>query len=188
MTGCLLIESVSYIDTEMKILGQIAFLLMLGGMWCQNPNAKVSGKSSKRTGGTSAEDVAQSAPVVDLTVGSTGGSGSARGSGGTRGSAGAGTTGNTRGTAGATGRASGGGSSGRGNGGAAGSEGVGATGSTKVTAGAGGSEGSRSTGSTRGSGGTAEAGARSAGQQTDDMRLQFLKNTQVTCNDGTAAG
>uniref|UniRef100_H3D3E3 Notum pectinacetylesterase 2 n=1 Tax=Tetraodon nigroviridis TaxID=99883 RepID=H3D3E3_TETNG len=29
---------------------------------------------------------------------------------------------------------------------------------------------------------------RKAGQQTDDMRLHFLKNNQVTCNDGTAAG
>lgn len=50
-------------------------------------------------------------------------------------------------------------------------------------------------GSTRkGSRGLAEAGrdgaaaARTAGQQTDDMRLHFLKNNQVTCNDGTAAG
>lgn len=46
----------------------------------------------------------------------------------------------------------------------------------------------------RPSGGSAEAGrdgaaaARKAGQQTDDMRLHFLKNSQVTCNDGTAAG
>lgn len=46
----------------------------------------------------------------------------------------------------------------------------------------------------RGNGGSAEAGrdsaaaARKAGQQTDDMRLHFLKNNQVTCNDGTAAG
>lgn len=46
----------------------------------------------------------------------------------------------------------------------------------------------------RGSGGSAEAGrdgaaaARKAGQQTDEMRLHFLKNNQVTCNDGTAAG
>lgn len=42
--------------------------------------------------------------------------------------------------------------------------------------------------------GLAEAGrdgaaaARKAGQQTEDMRLHFLKNSQVTCNDGTAAG
>lgn len=32
------------------------------------------------------------------------------------------------------------------------------------------------------------AAARKAGQQTDEMRLHFLKNSQVTCNDGTAAG
>lgn len=48
----------------------------------------------------------------------------------------------------------------------------------------------RSTG--RGSGGLAEAGreagARATGQQKVDMRLHFLKNTHVTCNDGTAAG
>lgn len=47
---------------------------------------------------------------------------------------------------------------------------------------------------TRGAGSSAEAerestsGAQAAGQQTDDMRLHFLKNNQVTCNDGTAAG
>ncbi|XP_041642123.1 carboxylesterase notum2 [Cheilinus undulatus] len=51
-----------------------------------------------------------------------------------------------------------------------------------------------STENTRGTGGSAEvgregaAGARAAGQQMDDMRLHFLKNTQVTCNDGTTAG
>lgn len=48
----------------------------------------------------------------------------------------------------------------------------------------------RSTG--RGSGGLAEAGrvagARATGQQKVDMTLHFLKNTHVTCNDGTAAG
>ncbi|KAF7216416.1 carboxylesterase notum2 [Nothobranchius furzeri] len=32
------------------------------------------------------------------------------------------------------------------------------------------------------------AGARAAGPQTDDMRLHVLRNAQVTCNDGTAAG
>uniref|UniRef100_A0A674PAU4 Notum pectinacetylesterase 2 n=1 Tax=Takifugu rubripes TaxID=31033 RepID=A0A674PAU4_TAKRU len=32
------------------------------------------------------------------------------------------------------------------------------------------------------------ASSKPAGQQTDDMRLHFLKNNQVTCNDGTAAG
>lgn len=48
----------------------------------------------------------------------------------------------------------------------------------------------RSTG--RGSGSSAEAGrvagARATGQQKVDMRLHFLKNAHVTCNDGTAAG
>ncbi|KAM9314957.1 carboxylesterase notum2 [Pholidichthys leucotaenia] len=50
------------------------------------------------------------------------------------------------------------------------------------------------TGNTRNAGGAAASGqegaggARPAGQQTDNMRLHFLKNTQVTCNDGTAAG
>lgn len=111
----------------MKILGQVAFLFLLGGIWCQNNrNAKSSGKSNKKSGGNQGGDVGQSAPVVNLTPGSTGGTGG--------------------------------------------------------------------TGSTKGTGGTAEAGregaagARTAGQQTDDMRLHFLKNTQVTCNDGTAAG
>uniref|UniRef100_A0A3B4VDG1 Notum pectinacetylesterase 2 n=1 Tax=Seriola dumerili TaxID=41447 RepID=A0A3B4VDG1_SERDU len=78
----------------MKILGQLAFLLLLGGIWCQNNrNAKASGKSTKKSGGNQGGEVGH---------------------------------GNT--------------------------------------------------------------GARAAGQQTDDMRLHFLKNTQVTCNDGTAAG
>ncbi|GAA6220282.1 carboxylesterase notum2-like [Lates japonicus] len=112
----------------MKILGQVAFLLLFGGIWCQNNrNAKASGKSTKKSGGNQGSDVGQSAPVVDLTPGSTentGGTGSARGTGGSA---------------------------------EAGQEGT--------------------------------VGARAAGQQTtDDMRLHFLKNTQVTCNDGTAAG
>ncbi|XP_040892469.1 carboxylesterase notum2 [Toxotes jaculatrix] len=135
----------------MRILGQIAFLLLLGGIWCQNNrNAKATGKSTKKSGGNQGGDVVQSPPTADLTPGGTGGTGSTRGTGGTGG------TGSTRGT-----------------------------GSTGGTGG---------TGSTRGTGGTAEAGregaagARAAGQQTDDMRLHFLKNTQVTCNDGTAAG
>ncbi|XP_035516701.1 carboxylesterase notum2 [Morone saxatilis] len=105
----------------MKILGQVAFLLLLGGIWCQNNrNAKASGRSTKKAGGNQGGDVGQSPLAVDMTPGSTA--------------------------------------------------------------------------STRGTGGTAEAGreaaagARGAGQQTDDMRLHFLKNTQVTCNDGTAAG
>ncbi|TKS68517.1 Carboxylesterase notum2 [Collichthys lucidus] len=52
----------------------------------------------------------------------------------------------------------------------------------------------RSTGGTGGNRGSAEAGqegaagARTAEQPTDDMRLHFLRNNQVTCNDGTAAG
>ncbi|XP_041839369.1 carboxylesterase notum2 isoform X3 [Melanotaenia boesemani] len=49
-------------------------------------------------------------------------------------------------------------------------------------------ESSRSTGGATESGQEGAAGARAAGQQTDDMRLHFLKNTHVTCNDGTAAG
>uniref|UniRef100_A0A3B5M4J1 Uncharacterized protein n=1 Tax=Xiphophorus couchianus TaxID=32473 RepID=A0A3B5M4J1_9TELE len=32
------------------------------------------------------------------------------------------------------------------------------------------------------------AGSRTTGQQTDEMRLQFLRSSQVTCNDGSAAG
>uniref|UniRef100_A0A673C685 Notum, palmitoleoyl-protein carboxylesterase n=1 Tax=Sphaeramia orbicularis TaxID=375764 RepID=A0A673C685_9TELE len=65
------------------------------------------------------------------------------------------------------------------------------TGNARAT---GSSGGSAVNGNTRGTGGAAEsgrestAGARAAGQQTDEMRLHFLKNTQVTCNDGTAAG
>uniref|UniRef100_A0A8D0DBS9 Notum pectinacetylesterase 2 n=1 Tax=Sander lucioperca TaxID=283035 RepID=A0A8D0DBS9_SANLU len=117
----------------MKILGKVAFLLLLGGIWCQNNrNAKAGGKSTKKSGGNQGGDVGQSLPVVDLTHGNTGSTGS---------------TGSTGGT-----------------------------------------------GGTRGTGVTAEAaqqgaaGTRAAGQQTDDMRLHFLKNTQVTCNDGTAAG
>uniref|UniRef100_A0A3P8TR74 Notum pectinacetylesterase 2 n=1 Tax=Amphiprion percula TaxID=161767 RepID=A0A3P8TR74_AMPPE len=104
----------------MKVLGQIAFLLLLGGIWCQNNrNAKAGARTTKKSGGNQGRDVGQSLPVTDVTPGSTG--------------------------------------------------------------------------STRGAGGSAEsgqdsaAGARAAGQQTDDMRLHFLKNTQVTCNDGTPA-
>lgn len=105
----------------MKILGHVVFLLLLGGIWCQNNrNAKASGKSTKKSGGSQGGDAAQSPSVVDLTQTSTG------------------NTGGTGGTA------------------EAGREGA--------------------------------AGARAAGQQTDDMRLHFLKNTHVTCNDGTIAG
>lgn len=111
----------------MKILGHVAVLLFLGGIWCQNNrNAKAGGKSSKKSAGSQGGDAGKSPPVVDLTQISTG---------------------NTRGT-----------------------------------------------GSARGASGSAEAGregdagAPAAGQQTDDMRLHFLRNSQVTCNDGTAAG
>uniref|UniRef100_A0A3Q3WLF7 Notum, palmitoleoyl-protein carboxylesterase n=1 Tax=Mola mola TaxID=94237 RepID=A0A3Q3WLF7_MOLML len=101
----------------MRILGHVAFLLLLGGIWCQNNrNAKTGGKSTRKSGGNQRVDVGQSPRVVDLTTGST-----------------------------------------------------------------------RSTGSLAEAGREGAAGARSAGQQTDDMRLHFLKNTQVTCNDGTAA-
>ncbi|XP_028264639.1 carboxylesterase notum2 [Parambassis ranga] len=104
----------------MKILGHVAFLLLLGGIWCQNNrNAKAGGKS-KKSGAAQGGDVAQAAPAVDVSPGST--------------------------------------------------------------------ESSRGTGGSAEAGQEAAAGARTAGQQTDDMRLHFLKNNQVTCNDGTAAG
>ncbi|XP_069561167.1 carboxylesterase notum2 [Brachyistius frenatus] len=108
----------------MKLLGQVAFLLLLGGIWCQNNrNAKAGGKSPKKSGGIQGGDVGQSPPAADVTPGST-----------------------------------------------------------------------RGTGGTGGAGGAAESGtegaaaARAAAQQTEEMRLHFLKNTKVTCNDGTAAG
>uniref|UniRef100_A0A3Q3IIB0 Notum, palmitoleoyl-protein carboxylesterase n=1 Tax=Monopterus albus TaxID=43700 RepID=A0A3Q3IIB0_MONAL len=111
----------------MKILGQVAFLLLLGGIWCQNNrNVKASGKSTKKSGGNQGGDAAQTSPVADLTPGSTRGSGS---------------PGNTRGA-----------------------------------------------GDTAEAGGDGAARARAARPQADDMRLHFLKNTQVTCNDRTAAG
>lgn len=102
----------------MRILGHVAFFLLLGSICCKsNRNAKFGGKSPKKSGRNQGADVSQS-PLLDAAPGSTG----------------------------------------------------------------------------RGSGGSAVAGrngaaaARTAGQQTDDMRLHFLKNNQVTCNDGTAAG
>ncbi|TWW58592.1 Carboxylesterase notum2 [Takifugu flavidus] len=102
----------------MRILGHVAFFLLLGSICCKsNRNAKFGGKSPKKSGKNQAADVSQS-PLLDAAPGRTG----------------------------------------------------------------------------RGSGGLAVAGrngaaaARTAGQQTDDMRLHFLKNNQVTCNDGTAAG
>lgn len=103
---------------DMRILGHVAFFLLLGSICCKNNrHAKSGSKNSRKSGGNQGADVGQS-PPVDVAAGSTG----------------------------------------------------------------------------RGSGGPAEAGrdgaatARKAGQQTDDMRLHFLKNNQVTCNDGTAAG
>lgn len=109
--------SFSYVALDMRTLGHVALLLLLGGIWCQNNrSAKTSGKSTKKSGGNKGVDVGQP-PVVDLTAGS------------------------TRGTGGST-------------------------------------EAGRDS----------AAGTRAAKKQTDDMRLRFLKNTQVTCNDGTAAG
>ncbi|XP_055367666.1 carboxylesterase notum2 [Betta splendens] len=104
----------------MKVLGHVAFLLLLGGIWCQNNrNAKASGRSTKKSAGSQGGDAGQTPSGVELT-GSTGSTGSNRGTGGT--------------------------------------------------------------------GAAAEAGREAAGGARDDMRLHFLKNTQVTCNDGTAAG
>ncbi|KAK5866460.1 hypothetical protein PBY51_020650 [Eleginops maclovinus] len=121
----------------MNILGKVAFLLLLSGIWCQNNrNAKTSGKTTKKTGANQGGDVSLSAAVVNLTPGSTGSTG---GAGSTGGTGSTGSTGSTRGT---------------------------------------GTEAARE----------GATGVRAAGQQTDDMRLHFLKNTQVTCNDGTAAG
>lgn len=105
----------------MKILGQVAFLLLLGGICCQNNrNAKSSGKSSRRPGNQGG-DVSQPAPVDDSTPGPIG--------------------------AAETGR-----------------EGT-----------SGGQTSAQQTGSQN-------------NRPSDDMKLQFLRNTQVTCNDGTAAG
>uniref|UniRef100_A0A667XVW7 Notum pectinacetylesterase 2 n=1 Tax=Myripristis murdjan TaxID=586833 RepID=A0A667XVW7_9TELE len=100
----------------MRILGQVAFLLLLGCICCQNNrNAKSGGKSSKKTGNQNQSgDVAQSPPEDD--------------------------------THPAPGRAA------------------------------------------AESGREAAAAGRAAAQQTDEMRLHHLRNTQVTCNDGTAAG
>ncbi|KAM4603496.1 carboxylesterase notum2 [Polymixia lowei] len=97
----------------MKILGQVAFLLLLGGICCQNNrSAKPSGKASKKSGNQGG-DAAQSPPEDDSHPRPGGPAESVR-------------------------------------------------------------EGS--------------SAARAAGPQADDMRLLFLRNTQVTCNDGTAAG
>lgn len=108
----------------MKLLGPVAFLLLLGGIWCQNNrNVRAGGKSSRKSGGNQGGDAGQSSSEADHSPRSTGGSGNNRGAG-----------------------------------------------------------------SSAESGREGAAGARAAGQQTDDMRLHFLKNAQVTCNDGTAAG
>ncbi|XP_030000504.1 carboxylesterase notum2 [Sphaeramia orbicularis] len=117
----------------MKLLSQIVFLLLIGGIFCQNNrNAKASGKSTKKSGGNQGGDVSTEVELTSGGTGNTGGTGNIRG------------TGNTGGTGGTGGAAE--------------------------------------------SGRESTAGARAAGQQTDEMRLHFLKNTQVTCNDGTAAG
>lgn len=99
----------------MRLLSHVAFLLLLGGIWCQNNRNAKTPKASKRPSGNQRVE-SQTPPVVPQT-----------------------------------------------------------------------------TGSSRGSGGSAEAGQEAAvggraAQQSDDMRLHFLKNTRVTCNDGTAAG
>lgn len=110
--------SFSYVALDMRTLGHVALLLLLGGIWCQNSrNAKTSGKSTKKSGGNKSVDVGQPPPVVDLTAGSM-----------------------------------------------------------------------RGTGGPPEAGRDSAAGTRAAEKQMDDMRLRFLKNTQVTCNDGTAAG
>lgn len=114
-----------YVASDMKILGPFVFLLLLGGLWCQNNrNAKATGKSTKKSSGIQQGDAGQSASAADVTSGSTG-----------------------------------------------------RTGST-----------SRNTGGSAESRQEGAAGTRGAGQQTDDMRLHYLTNTQVTCNDGTVAG
>lgn len=102
----------------MRLLSHIAFVLLLGGIWCQNNrNAKASKSPKKPSGSQRVES--QTPSVVHESTGSS------RGSGGSRGSAEAGQE--------------------------------------------------------------AAAGGRAV-QQGNDMRLHFLKNTRVTCNDGTAAG
>ncbi|XP_034044114.1 carboxylesterase notum2 [Thalassophryne amazonica] len=98
----------------MKILTQLAFIFLLGGICCHiNRNTKSSAKSTKKSGNQGGH-VDQPQPEADAPSGSS------------RGAAESGRNGT--------------------------------------------------------------AGAQAAGQQTDDMRLHFLRNTQVTCNDGTAAG
>lgn len=102
----------------MRLLSHIAFMLLLGGIWCQNNRNAKTPKSPKKPSGSQRVE-SQTPPVVHQTTGSSRGSG--------------------------------------------------------------------------GSGGSAEAAQEAAAggrvvQQTDDMRLHFLKNNRVTCNDGSAAG
>lgn len=106
------------VPSDMRLLSHIAFVLLLGGIWCQNNrNAKASKPAKKPSGNQRVES--QTPAVVHEVTGSSRGSGS--------------------------------------------------------------------------SGGSAEAGQEAAAggraaQQSNDMRLHSLKNTGVTCNDGTAAG
>uniref|UniRef100_A0A8C5H4E3 Carboxylesterase notum2-like n=1 Tax=Gouania willdenowi TaxID=441366 RepID=A0A8C5H4E3_GOUWI len=85
-------------------------------------------------------------------------------------------------TGGKSSKKSGGGNQG-GIGGQSPSTASGSAGNSRATGAAG------SSGGAGGSGGAAASGQEATTQQTtDDMRLHFLKNSQVTCNDGTAAG
>lgn len=106
-----------FVTLDMRILSHIAFLVLLGGIWCQNNRNAKTPKSPKKLGGSQGADVGQSPPVVNQTTGS-----------------------------------------------------------------------SRSTGGSAEAGQEGAAAGGRAAQQTDDMRLHFLKNTRVTCNDRTAAG
>lgn len=106
-----------FVTLDMRILSHIAFLVLLGGIWCQNNRNVKTPKSPKKLGGSQGADVGQSPPVVNQTTGS-----------------------------------------------------------------------SRSTGGSAEAGQEGAAAGGRAAQQTDDMRLHFLKNTRVTCNDRTAAG
>ncbi|XP_053713050.1 carboxylesterase notum2-like [Synchiropus splendidus] len=104
----------------MKLLGQMVFLLLLGGVFCQNQrNGKSSGKSSKKSPGNQGGAAAQAPTEV----------GSQRNTGNVPKTRGGSLVDTGRGDAAGTSR-----------------------------------------------------------RQTDDMKLHFLRNTKVTCNDGTAAG
>lgn len=112
------------VPSDMRLLSHIAFVLLLGGICCQNNrNAKASKSPKKPSGNQWVES--QTPPVVQETTGRSRGSG--------------------------------------------------------------GSGGSRDSGGSAEAGQEAAAGGRVA-QQGNDMRLHFLKNPRVTCNDGTAAG